>query len=139
VSVPEGGDQGSIAAIAREIADDAVRLAKAEIDLARLQAIASIKRFAVASGMFAGAAVVLLMMVIFALGAVPTALAGRVFSGWVWWLLMALLLLLAGALVGFLGYRSLRRGIGGGKELVGSVKEDVAWLKRLTKRNASES
>lgn len=137
--MPEGGDQGSIAAIAREIADDAVRLAKAEIDLARLQAIASIKRFAVASGMFAGAAVVLLMMVIFALGAVPTALAGRVFSGWVWWLLMALLLLLAGALVGFLGYRSLRRGIGGGKELVGSVKEDVAWLKRLTKRNASES
>jgi len=35
--------------------------------------------------------------------------------------------------------RSLRRGIGRGKELVGSVKEDVAWFKRLTKRSASGS
>lgn len=139
MSVPEGGRSESIAAIAREIADDAVRLAKAEIDLAKVQAIAAVKRFAVAAGLFAAAAVLALMMVIFALGAVPTALAGRVFSGWIWWLLMALLLLLAGAFVGFLGLRSLRRGVGGGKALVGSVKEDVAWLKRLTKRNASES
>ena len=137
--MPGGAHPESIAAIAREIADDAVRLAKAEIDLAKLQAVAAVKRFAVAAGLFGAAAVLALMMVIFALGAVPTALAGRVFSGWVWWLLMALLLLLAGAFVGFLGFRSLRRGIGGGKELVGSVKEDVAWFKRLTKRNASGS
>jgi phosphotransferase system glucose/maltose/N-acetylglucosamine-specific IIC component len=129
----------SIAAIAREVADDAVRLARAEIELAKAQAVAGVKRVAVAAGMFAGAVVFALLMAIFALGAVPTVLAGRIFSGWIWWLLMAALFLIIAALLGLLGFRSLRRGIGSGKQLVGSVKEDMAWLKRLTKRNAKES
>lgn len=137
--MPEGDRQESLAGIAREIADDAVRLAKAEIDLAKAQAIASVKKVAVAAGMFAGAGLFALLMLIFALASVPTALAGRLFSGWVWWLLMALLFLLLGGFVALLGIRRLRRGLAGGRELVGSVKEDVAWLKRLTKRNASES
>ncbi len=129
----------SIAAIAREVADDAVRLAKAEIELAKAEAIAAAKRVAVAVGLFAGAAVVLLFMAMSALGAVPTALAGHALPGWAWWLLMAALFLIVAALLAALGFRSLKRGIGTGKQLVGSVKEDVAWLKRLTKRNAKES
>ena len=129
----------SIAAIAREVADDAVRLAKAEIELAKAEAIAGVKRLAVAIGLFAGAGVFALFMIIFALGAVPTVLAGHVFSGWTWWLLTAALFLLVAALLALLGFRSLKRGIGAGKQLVGEVKEDVAWLKRLTRRNAKES
>ena len=129
----------SLAAMVREVADDAVRLARAEIELAKAEAIAGIKRVAVAIGLFAGAAVFALFMIGFALGAVPTLLAGRVFSGWVWWLLMAALFLLVAGLLALMGFRSLRRGIGRGKELVGSVKEDVAWFKRLTKRSASGS
>jgi hypothetical protein len=140
VSVPVRDDRDeSIAAIAREVADDAVRLARAEIELAKAQAIAGVKRIAVAVGLFAGAGVFALFMAIFALGAVPTALAGQAFSGWVWWLLMAALFLLTAGFLALLGFRSMRRGIGRGKELVGEVKEDVAWFKRLTKRNASES
>ncbi|HWF58115.1 MAG TPA: phage holin family protein [Candidatus Dormibacteraeota bacterium] len=129
----------SIAAIAREVADDAVRLARAEIELAKAEAIAGVKKLAVAIGLFAGAAVLALFMVIFALGSVPTVLAGHAFSGWVWWLLTAALFLILAAVLGWMGLRSLRRGIGRGKQLVGSVKEDVAWFKRLTKRNASGS
>jgi Putative Actinobacterial Holin-X, holin superfamily III len=129
----------TIPTIAREVVDDAVRLARAEIELAKAEAIAGLKRVAVAAALFALAGVFALFMIIFALGAVPTALAGRLFSGWVWWLLTAAVFLLVAAVLGWLGYRSLRRGIGRGKELVGSVKEDVAWFKRLTKRNASES
>jgi uncharacterized membrane protein YqjE len=129
----------SIAAIAREVADDAVRLARAEIELAKAEAIAGVKKLALAIGLFAGAAMLALFMIIFALGSVPTVLAGRVFSGWVWWLLTAALFLLVAVVLGWMGFRSLRRGIGRGKELVGSVKEDVAWFKRLTRRNASES
>jgi hypothetical protein len=129
----------SIAAIAREVADDAVRLARAEIELAKAEAIAGIKKLAMAIVLFAGAAVLGLFTVIFALGSVPTVLAGHAFSGWVWWLLMAALFLILAAIFGWMGFRSLRRGIGRGKALVGSVKEDVAWFKRLTRRNASES
>jgi hypothetical protein len=129
----------SIAAIARAVADDAVRLARAEIELAKAEAIAGVKKMAVAIGLFAGAAVFVLFMAIFALGAVPTVLAGRFFSGWTWWLLMAGFFLLMAMLLAWVGFRSLRRGIGRGKNLVGSLKEDVAWFKRLTKRNASES
>jgi uncharacterized membrane protein YqjE len=129
----------SIAAIAREVADDAVRLARAEIELAKAEAIAGVKKLAVAIGLFAGAAVLALFMIIFALGSVPTVLAGHAFSGWVWWLLTAALFLILAAVLGWLGFRSLRRGIGRGKELMGSVKEDVVWFKRLAKRNARES
>lgn len=129
----------SIAAIAREVADDAVRLARAEIELAKAEAIAALKRLAIAIGLFAGAGVFALFMTISALGAVPTALAGHVFSGWTWWLLMAAFFLIIAALLAMFGFRSLKRGIGTGKQMVGSVKEDVAWLKRLTKRNAKES
>ena len=134
-----GATDDSIAAIARSVADDAVRLAKAEIELAKLQAIASVKKVAVAAGLLAGAGLFALFMVVFAIGAVPTFLAGVVFSGWVWWLLTAALFLLMALFLVFIGIRSLRRGLGGGKELVGSVKEDVTWLKQLTKRNESES
>jgi sterol desaturase/sphingolipid hydroxylase (fatty acid hydroxylase superfamily) len=137
--VASGDPADSIAAIARAVADDAIRLARAEIELAKAEAIAGAKRLAVAIGLFAGAAVFALFMAIFALAAVPTALSGHVFSGWVWWLLMALVFLLLAGFVAFLGYRSLRRGIGTGKQLVGSVKEDVAWFKRLTRRSASGS
>ena len=129
----------SIPAMVRELADDAVRLAKAEIELAKAEAIAAVKRMAVAVAFFAAAAFFLLMMVIFALGSVPTALAGHIFSGWLWWLLMAALFLLAGGALALVGLRSMKRSFGTGKELVGSVKEDVTWLKRLTKRNASGS
>ena len=129
----------TIPGIAREVVDDAVRLARAEIELAKAEAIAGVKRAAVAAGLFAGAGVFALLMLIFALGAIPTALAGHALSGWVWWLLTAALFLLVAGVLGLLGYRSLQRGIGQGKELVGSVKEDVSWLKRLTKRNASGS
>ncbi|MEO8897350.1 MAG: phage holin family protein [Candidatus Dormibacter sp.] len=139
MTTPGGPRDESLAAIAREIADDAVRLAKAEIEFAKVQAIASIKRFAVAIGFLVAASILLLFVAIFALGAVPTALAGDFFSGWVWWLLMAAVFLLLGGFAGFLGYRSLRRGLSGGRELVGAVKEDVSWFKRLARRNASES
>lgn len=137
--MPEGARDESLGAMAREIADDAVRLAKAEIEFAKVQAIASVKRFALAIGFLVAAALLLLFVSIFALGAVPTALAGDFFSGWVWWLLMAALFLLLAGFTAFLGYRSLRRGLRGSKELVGSVKEDVSWFKRLTRRSASES
>ena len=129
----------SIAAIARELADDAVRLARAEVELAKAEAIAGVKRVAVAAGLFAAAGVFLLFTLIFAFGAVPTVLGGHAFSTWVWWLLTAALFLIVAGLLGMLGFRALRRGIGRGKELVGSVKEDVAWFKRLTKRNANGS
>lgn len=134
----EGGDD-SLAATLRAVADDAVRLARAEIEFARVEAIAGIKRVMVAAALLAAAGLVALFMLIFALGAVPTVLAGHLFSGWVWWLLTAALFAIVAVVLVLMGIRRLRRGIGTGRQLVGSVKEDVAWLRRLTRRNASGS
>lgn len=131
-------DEG-IPAIVREAIDDAVRLARAEIAYAKAEALAAMLRFAFAAAFFVVALLLLLFVAIFALGSVPTALAGHVFSGWVWWLLMAALFLLAALLFALLGYRRLRRGIGTTTTLINSMKEDFAWLKGLTKRNASGS
>lgn len=136
---PVDGPDESLAGLARQVADDAVRLARAEIEFAKAEALAAVRRLVVAAALLGVAALLGLLMVIFALGAAPTALAGHVFSGWVWWLLTALLFAILAAVVALSGVRRLRRGLGTGKELVGSVKEDAAWLKRLTKRNASGS
>lgn len=134
-----GATDEGIAAIAREVADDAVRLARAEIELAKAQAVATVKRLAVAIGLLAGAGVFALLMLIFALGAIPVALGGHLLDAWAWWLLTAAALLVVALLFVVLGLRAVRRSIGSGKELVGSVKEDVAWVKHLTKRNESGS
>ena len=129
----------SIPAIVREAIDDAVKLARAEIAYAKAEALAAVLRFAFAAAFFAVALTLLLFTAIFALGSVPTFLAGRVFSGWVWWLLMAALFVLMAGFFAILGLRRLRRGIRTTTSLTGSLKEDIAWLKGLTRRNASES
>lgn len=125
--------------IVREAIDNAVQLARAEIAFAKAEAISAILRFALAAAFLVVALLLLLFALIFAIGSLPTFLAGVVFSGWVWWLLTAALFLLLALLFVFLGYRRLRRGIGTTTTLIGSVKEDIAWLKGLTRRNASGS
>ena len=131
-------DEG-IPTLVREAIDDAVRLARAEIAYAKAEALTAMLRFAFAAAFFVVSLLLLLFVAIFALGSVPTFLAGRVFSGWVWWLLMAAFFLLLTLLFAYLGYRRLRRGIGTTTTLIDSVKEDIAWLKGLTRRNASGS
>lgn len=123
----------------REAIDGAVRMARAEIAFAKAEVVAVALRFAVAAAFFAGALLFLLFAAIFALGTVPTFLAGRVFSGWVWWLLTAALLLLFAVLAGLTGLRRMKRGIGTTTTFIGSLKEDIAWLRGLTKRNVSGS
>ncbi|MHB8718549.1 MAG: phage holin family protein [Candidatus Dormibacteria bacterium] len=136
--MPEAPDEG-IPAMVLEAIDDAVRLARAEIAYAKAEALAAALRFAVAAAFFAGALLGLLVAAVFALGSVPTFLAGRVFSGWVWWLLTAALLLVLAALAALTGLRRMKRGIGTTTTFVGSLKEDIAWLRGLTKRNVSGS
>ena len=131
-------DEG-IPDLVREAIDNAVRMARAEIEYARAEALSALLRFALAAAFFVVALLLLLFVAIFALGAVPTFLAGVVFSGWVWWLLMAALFLLLALAFVLAGYRRLRKGIGTTTTLVGSLKEDIAWLKGLTRRNASGS
>ena len=131
-------DEG-IPELVREAIDNAVQLARAEIEFAKAEALSAMLRFALAAAFFVVALLLLLFVLIFALGAVPTFLAGVVFSGWVWWLLTAAFFLLLALAVLLIGYRRLRRGIGATTTLIASLKEDIAWLKGLTRRNAGGS
>lgn len=128
-----------LADLGREIAEDAVRLARAEIAYAKAQAMDAIKQAAVAIGLFVTAAVLLLLMLVFGLASGAIAVGDALDHPWLGFLIFAAAFLVIGAGLALLGKARLTRSIREGKSTVGSVKEDLAWVKQLTKRSKSES
>lgn len=133
---PEEG----IAAIGREIAQDAVRLVRAEIDLAKSQMAAAAKRFALAAAFGLVAAVFLIIGLIEALSAIPAEFGPDLFGNrWLGWLVFGGLLALLAGLFGVLAFAGFRTAVGGGKETLGTLKEDSEWVRQLTKRRNNGS
>lgn len=133
-------DEDSLVALGRRVGDDAARLVRAEIELAKAQAIEAVKRVAIAAAMLAVAGLLVLFMAIFALAALPERFGGTLLGdSWKGWGVMAALFLVtAMALVG-LGVSRVMRTVRATKGTVDSMKEDVAWAKRLTRRDGRSS
>jgi hypothetical protein len=126
-------DQESLGDIGRQIADDAARLVRMEIELAKAGMVESLKRGAVAIALIALALPVLLIGMALAFSALPK------HFGDVWWswalagagfLLVALFL---GALAGL----RIRAMVRTQQQTIAAIKEDVAWVKQLTRRDKS--
>ena len=125
----------SLADIGRQIADDAARLVRTEIELAKAGMIATLKRVLVAVIMVVLALPLLIIGATLAFASLPK------HFGDVWWswaiagggfLLFALLL-------GGVAALSIRAAIRQQKETVADIKEDVEWVKRLTRRDTRSS
>ena len=125
----------SLADIGRQIADDAARLVRMEIELAKAGMIATLKRVLVAVVMVVLALPLLIVGSTLAFASLPK------HFGDVWWswaiagggfLLFALLL-------GGIAALSIRAAIRQQKETVADIKEDVEWVKRLTRRDTRSS
>jgi hypothetical protein len=122
--------------MAREIAEEGMRMVRADLELARRELGAAMLRFALAIGLMVTSAVFVLIAVIEALGSVPVTFGPKLFGDnpWAPWLVLGGVFLLLALLFGLLGFMILRRAIGGTKGVVSAIKEDVEWARRLTRR-----
>lgn len=120
-------------ALARRLVSGLVALAKLELQHGR-QEIGAMVGQAIGSLVLFGIAVALVFAALLSL-TVALILGVAALLGWPGWivaLIMSLLLLGTAALLGWLGIRRLK--IGPPEETIASVKEEVAWAKRLIKR-----
>ena len=132
-------EQESLGDLGRQLADDAARLVKLEIELAKAELRAKLKRALVGVALASAAGMFAFVALIFALAAIPEGAWGHVFDGsWPGWLITAGIFLV---FAGLLGWRAGRRlmSLRETPETVTSIKENVEWAKRLTRRSGSSS
>ncbi|MEY2847606.1 MAG: hypothetical protein RI885_271 [Actinomycetota bacterium] len=108
-------------------------LVKAEIDQLKSEMIGKLKALGIGGALIAVAAVILLFMVGVLLTAAVLALS-LVMPGWLAALLVALVLLITAAIIGFVGYKKLMGGIPPVPEnTIASVKRDIDTIKGMAK------
>lgn len=107
-------------------------LVKAEIEQLKGEMIVKIKALGIGGGLLAGAAVILLFMIGVLLTSAVLALA-LVMPGWLAALVVAFVLLIAAAIVGFIGYKKLKEGLPPTPTVtISSLKKDVDTIKGMT-------
>jgi len=123
----------SIIGLARSVVRGFVALARLEVTRARQEiagmaseSLAGVIRVAIAAGLVIMAAISALLFVILGIAA----LSGL--PGWLVALLVSVVLTALAALLAWRGIRRIR--IGPPEETIASLKEDVAWAKRLLRR-----
>lgn len=131
---------GSLGALGREVAEDAVRLVRAEIDLAKAQLKAAALRLVVAIVLFVVAMTFVFIGVIEALSAVPAHYGESIFgNNWLGWVAFGgVFFVIAMVLIG-IGTIAVFRTFKAGKDTVNTFKEDAEWARGLTKRGSSGS
>ena len=106
-------------------------LVRGEIEQLKAEMIGKLKALGIGGGLIAGAGVILLFMVGVLLTAAILALA-LVMPSWLAALLVALLLLIVAAIIGFIGYKKLMRGVPPVPEgTIASVKKDIETIKGM--------
>ena len=136
----EAKPEEGLGALGRDVADDAMRLVRAEIEVAKVELKDAARRLMVAVVLLTLAAVLLLIGVIEALGAAPEAVSQRLFGNrWLGWLALGGVLAILAVLLAVLGTLAVRRSLREGKHTVDAFKEDTHWVRGLTRRGSSES
>lgn len=126
-------------ALARQVIEDAIRLARAELAVVGAELKRAIIQLVIAAAMIMVAATFLLIGVIEALGALPSGL-GILGAEWVRWLVLGGIFLVLAAVLIFFGQSRARKAIKRGRMHVEStLKEDAEWLRELTKRSVKGS
>jgi hypothetical protein len=135
---PDGDED--LVALVRKIVDDAMKVARADFELAKAQLRSAMIGMAIATGLVAAALLLLLIAVIDALGALPEAFGpGLLGSSWLGWLALGGVFLVLAIVLGVLGTMRVRRSLSQGKQTVHTLKEDAEWLRGLPKRSSSGS
>ena len=123
----------SVFALARQLITDIVALAKLEVEHGRQEIglmLAGAKRGAALIGIAVALLLMALIAVVMVLILGIAALTGL--PGWVTGLIVFVLLVVLAGLLAWRGVKKIR--IGPPEETIASVKEEVAWAKRLIRR-----
>jgi len=136
----KAGDESTIA-MAREIADEAIRMIRTDVDLAKRELRSAAIRLGISVAVLFVAAIFLLIAVVEALGAVPVTYGPRLFgtNSWLPWLALGGVFLILAVLLGLLGALGIKRAVGSSRGVVDAIKEDLQWARRLTRRGKSAS
>lgn len=125
----------SIPTIGREIVDDARRLVQLEIELAKAELVATVKRVAIGAGLLVLALVLLIIAAVYYIGSLPKNLL--LLDHWWGWLVTGGALTILAAIVAFIGYRIVMRGVHTATAAAGTIKGDVEWARQLPSRRAT--
>lgn len=125
--------QRSVFALARQLIADVIALAKLELQHGRQEIglmLAGAKRGAI---LIAIALALIFMALIALVAALILGLAALTgLPDWAMALIVFIVLLLVAAVLGYRGARRIR--VGPPAETIASVKEEIAWARRLTRR-----
>lgn len=133
---PESTDPISLA---RQVVEDAIKLARAEMEVVGAELKRAVIQLAIAIGLIMFAMVFLLIGVIEALGALPSGLT-ILGSEWARWAALGGIFLILAMVLIFFGQSRARKAIKRGRKNVQeTLKEDAEWLRELTKRSVSGS
>ncbi len=125
--------QRSVFALGRQLIADVIALAKLELQHGRQEIglmLAGAKRGAILIGIALGLIFMALIALVAALILGLAALTGL--PDWAMALIVFIVLLLVAAVLGYRGARRIR--VGPPAETIASVKEEIAWARRLTRR-----
>ena len=114
--------------------DDLLVLGRMEIELARIEAWAAIKRVLVAAVLGTVALLVLYAALIVGLAAIPSLVGWR----WAWYIEIAALLAVT-AVLGLTAFRIGKRAYREARGTFESIKGDVEWLRQLAMQQRSGS
>ena len=136
----QGVDE-SVFKLAREIADEGIRMVRSDFELAKKEMAAAFKRLAVSLVLLVLAGMFLFIAVIEGLNAAPITFGHNLFgtNPWLPWLALGGVFLLVAVLLGLLGVMGMRKAVRGGRGLMETLKEDAEWARRLTRRGKSTS
>lgn len=139
MAAPSGTE--SFAELGKEIAEDAARVVRAEVELAKarvLDMLGQLKWLLIAAVV---AAFMLVLLVIFGLATIAVVVASLWLPShpWIPWLVLTALCLAVAIALGFSVKGSIGQLTGEGKATVGTFKEDLVWLKQLTKRSTNDN
>jgi hypothetical protein len=128
-------DEESLADIGRQIADDAARLVRMEIELAKAGMQETLKRGIVAIILVVLALPLLLIGSVLAFASLPKHFGDT----WWSWALAGAGFLVAALMLGGLAALRIRAMVRTQQETIATLKEDVAWVKQLTRRDSRSS
>lgn len=131
-------EQESLGDLGRQLADDAARMVRLEIELAKAEMRAKMRRAMIGIAFGVVAATFAFIALIFALATIPVGGFMHVVPEWLGWLITAFIFIVIAALFGWRAARRLQS-LRETPETVTSIRENVEWAKRLTRRSGSSS
>ena len=132
--------QESLADLVRQSADDAARLVRMEIELAKAELKETAIRVAVSAALLIVAVGLLMFAAIFLFGALPERFGTTLFGdSWKGWAVFGGLFVVVAIVLAAIGGMRLVRTFSRPPQTITSIKEYPAWVKRLTRRDTRSS